>query len=60
MTIGHNTFWIVVSIPDGDALADGKDQRQALRFTSPEAALAWAQKQSGYDHNFWIVVRVRG
>lgn len=60
MTIDNSTFWIVVSIPDGDALTDGKDQRQALRFTSFEAALSWVKKQPNYDPDFEIVVRVRG
>lgn len=60
MSIGNNTFWIIVSIPDGDALVDPKDQRRALRFTSSEGAQAYMQRLPNHDPNFEIVVRVRG
>ena len=60
MAIGNNTFWIIVLIPDGDALVNPKDMRQALRFTSPEAAQRYMTQLPDHDPNFEIVVRVRG
>lgn len=60
MSIDNNTFWIIVCVPDGDALVNPKNHRQALRFTSPEAAQRYMQWLPDYDPNFEIVVRVRG
>ena len=60
MSIGNNTFWVIICIPDGDALVDPKDQRQTLRFTSPEAAQRYMELLPDYDPAFEIIVRIRG
>ncbi len=57
MAIGQNTFWIIVNIPDGEAMTSPKDRRVAVRFVSEEAAETWRRDQ-GLDPNFFIVVKV--
>lgn len=54
MSLGNHTFWVVVST-DGLAVTAENDKRYSLRFTSPEAARAYAQKLPGY----YTVVEVR-
>lgn len=55
---GHNTYWIIVSIPDGKALTPLNDKRAAMHFVTAEAAQAWLAKMPGHDPSFEIVVEV--
>ena len=58
MSIDNHTFWVIVNIPDGDAITSPKDQRAALRFETAKAAQEYLSSH-GMDRAFFMVVRVR-
>lgn len=59
MSIGQNTFWVVVNIPEGLAVCESGDQRQSIRFVSEKAAQRYIETMN-LDRNFFVVVAVRG
>ena len=46
MSIGQNTYWLVVDIDTGKALCPKNDQRAALKFTRESAAKSWADVEN--------------
>lgn len=59
MSLGQNTFWIIVSIIDGEAITPLNDKRIAMQFTSQEAADAYREGHEELaDQSFYISVRV--
>ena len=48
MTIGNNTFWIIVI--DNQAITPKDDKRYALKFESSESANAYAEAHHYQDY----------
>ena len=58
MAIGNETFWIIVSIPDGIAVTPKYDKRRALRFWTEEMADKYMRAMEDFDSAFHVVVKV--
>jgi len=57
MSIGRHTYWLIVYLPDGEAITPPEDRRLALRFVTAEDAERYMQTRK-LDKDFYLVVKV--